>query len=104
MVVLVSIVANPTNHTPTIRLLGEQVSTVVKACGELRSDLRLLDGSVDEIKTQVAVLQQKPPTCEGCQMLQVEIARLKERVTIGAGILAVIQVLGMAMAAYLAGR
>jgi len=37
-------------------------------------------------------------------VLQVEIARLKERVTIGAGILAAIQVLGMAIAAYLAGR
>jgi len=95
----------PRNHSPTIRLLGEQVSTALKACGELRADLRTLDGSVDEVKTQLAVLQQKsPPTCEGCQALQVEIARLKERVTIGAGILAVIQVLGMAMAAYLAGR
>ena len=95
----------PRNHSPTIRLLGEQVSTALKACGELRANLRTLDGSVDEVKTQLAVLQQKsPPTCEGCQALQVEIARLKERVTIGAGILAVIQVLGMAMAAYLAGR
>ena len=94
----------PTNHSPTIRLLGEQVSTALKACGELRADFRSLDSSVDEVKTQLAVLQQKPPTCEGCQVLQVEIARLKERVTIGAGILAVIQVLGMAMAAYLAGR
>jgi len=94
----------PRNHSPTIRLLGEQVSTALKACGELRADLRILDGSVDEVKTQLAVLQQKPPVCEGCQALQIEIARLKERVTIGAGILAVIQVLGMAMAAYLAGR
>ena len=92
------------NHSPTIRLLGEQVSTALKACGELRADLRMLDGSVDEVKTQLAVLQQKPPVCEGCQVLQIEIARLKERVTIGAGILAAIQVLGMAMAAYLAGR
>jgi len=94
----------PRNHSPTIRLLGEQVSTALRACGELRTDLRTLDSSVDELKTQVAVLQQKPPTCEGCQVLQVEIARLKERVTIGAGILAAIQVLGMAIAAYLAGR
>ena len=94
----------PTNHSPTIRLLGEQVSTALKACGELRVDFRSLDGVVDELKTQVAVLRQKPPTCEGCQVLQVEIARLKERVTIGAGILAAIQVLGMAIAAYLAGR
>ena len=92
------------NHSPTIRLLGEQVSTALRACGELRADFRALDGSVDELKTQLAVLRQKPPTCEGCQTLQVEIARLKERVTIGAGILAAIQVLGMAIAAYLAGR
>jgi len=94
----------PRNHSPTIRLLGDQVSTALKTCGELRADFRALDGSVDEVKTQLAVLQQKPPVCEGCQALQIEIARLKERVTIGAGILAVIQVLGMAMAAYLAGR
>ena len=94
----------PRNHSPTIRLLGEQVSTALKACGELRADLRLLDGSVDEIKTSLAVLQQKPPVCEGCQALQIEIARLKERVAIGAGILAAIQVLVYAIAAYLAGR
>jgi len=94
----------PRNHSPTIRLLGEQVSTALKACGELRADLRTLDGSVDEVKTALAVLQQKPPVCDGCYALQIEIARLKERVTIGAGILAVIQVLGMAIAAYLAGR
>jgi len=94
----------PRNHSPTIRLLGEQVSTALKACSELRTDLRTLDNSVDDLTTQLAVLQQKPPVCEGCQALQIEIARLKERVTIGAGILAAIQVLGMAMAAYLAGR
>ena len=94
----------PRNHSPTIRLLGEQVSTALKACSELRTDLRTLDNSVDDLTTQLAVLQQKPPVCEGCQALQIEIARLKERMTIGAGILAVIQVLGMAMAAYLAGR
>jgi len=80
------------------------VSTVLRACGELRADLRTLDNSVDDLKTKLAVLQQKPPACEGCQALQVEIARLKERMTIGAGILAAIQVLGMAIAAYLAGR
>ena len=80
------------------------MSTALKACGELRADLRTLDNSVDEVKTALAVLQQKPPVCDGCQALRIEIARLKERVTIGAGILAVIQVLGMAIAAYLAGR
>ena len=80
------------------------MSTVLKACGELRADFRTLDSSVDEIRTGLAVLQQKPPVCDGCQALQIEVARLKERVTIGAGILAAIQVLGMAIAAYLAGR
>jgi len=94
----------PKNHSPTIRLLGAQVSTALNACGELRADLRSLDNSVDDLTTQLAVLQQKPPTCEGCQALQIEIARLKERVTIGAGILAAIQVVAMAIAAYLAGR
>ena len=93
------------NHSPTIRLLGEQVSTVLKACGELRADLRTLDSSVDELKTQLAVLQQKsPPTCEGCQALQVEIARLKERLSIIMAGLALLQIVGTAIAAYLAGR
>ena len=89
------------NHTPTIRLLGEQVSTVTRACGELRADMKALDGEVEQIKLALA---KGPLVCDGCQVLQVEIARLKERVTIGAGILAVVQVLGMAIAAYLAGR
>ena len=90
-----------TNHTPTIRLLGEQVSTVTRACGELRADMKALDNEVEQIKIALA---KGPPTCDGCQALMVEVARLKERVTIGAGILAAIQVLGMAIAAYLAGR
>jgi hypothetical protein len=92
------------NHSPTIRLLGEQVSTALKACGELRADLRTLDGSVDELTTQLAVLQQKPPVCEGCQALQIEIARLKERMSIAIGILSVLQVISMGIAAYLAAR
>ena len=92
----------PRNHSPTIRLLGEQVSTALKACGELRADLRTLDGSVDEVKTALAILQQKPPTCEGCQALQIEIARLKERMSIAIGILGVLQVISTAVAAYLA--
>jgi len=91
----------PRNHSPTIRLLVEQVSTALKACGELRSDFKLLDGEVEQIKIALA---KGPSTCDGCQALMVEMARLKERMTIGAGILAVIQVLGMAIAAYLAGR
>jgi len=81
------------------------VSTVLRACGELRADLRTLDSSVDELKTQLAVLQQKsPPTCEGCQALQVEIARLKERLSIIMAGLALLQIVGTAIAAYLAGR
>ena len=92
---------NAVNHTPTIRLLGEQISTVTRACGELRADMKVLDGEVEQIKLALA---KGPLVCDGCQALQIEIARLKERVTIGAGILAVIQVLGMAIAAYLAGR
>jgi len=63
--------------------------------------MKALDGEVEQIKLALA---KGPLVCDGCQALQIEIARLKERVTIGAGILAVIQVLGMAMAAYLAGR
>ena len=95
----------PRNHTPTLRLLGEQVSTALKACGELRADLRALDSSVDELTTNLAVLQQKsPPLCEGCQALQIEIARLKERMSIAVGILGVLQILSTAIAAYLAGR
>ena len=92
----------PRNHSPTIRLLGDQVSTALKTCGELRADFRALDGSVDEVKTQLAVLQQKPPVCEGCQALQIEIARLKERMSIAIGILSVLQVVSTAVAAYLA--
>ena len=81
------------------------MSTVLRACGELRVDLRTLDSSVDELKTQLAVLQQKsPPTCEGCQALQVEIARLKERLSIIMAGLALLQIVGTAIAAYLAGR
>ena len=76
--------AEPKNHAPTIRLLGEQVGTALKACGELRSDYRALDDVVDEI--------------------QIEIAKLKERATLVAGLLAVIQVVAMAIAAYMAGR
>jgi len=94
----------PRNHSPTIRLLGEQVSTALKACGELRADFRSLDGVVDDIRTQLAVLQQKPPVCEGCQALQIEIARLKERMSIAVGILGVLQVVSTVIAAYLAGR
>jgi len=95
----------PRNHSPTIRLLGEQVSTALKACGELRSDFRALDGTVDEIKTDLAVLQEKsPPVCDGCLALQIEIARLKERMSIAVGILGVLQIVSTAIAAYLAGR
>ena len=80
------------------------MSTALKACAELRADFRSLDGSVDELKTQLAVLQQKPSVCTGCQALQIEIARLKERMSIAVGILGVLQVISTAIAAYLAGR
>ena len=93
--------ANPTNHTPTIRLLGEQVSTVIKACGELRADMKVLDGEVEQIKLAMAKM---PASAEDFHALCIEVARLKERVTIGAGVLAAIQVVAMAIAAYLAGR
>lgn len=92
-------VASPTNHTPTIRLLVEQVSTALKACGELRSDFKLLDGEVEQIKIALA---KGPPTCDGCQALMVEMARLKERLSIAIGILSVLQVISTAIAAYLA--
>ena len=92
----------PRNHSPTIRLLGGQVSTALKACGELRADFRALDGTVDGLRTDLAVLQQKPPVCEGCQALQIEIARLKERMSIAVGLLGVLQIISTAVAAYLA--
>ena len=91
----------PRNHSPTIRLLGEQVSTALKACGELRADLRTLDDEVEQIRLALAKM---PASSEDFHALRIEVARLKERVTIGAGILAAIQVVAMAIAAYLAGR
>jgi len=87
------------NHTPTIRLLGAQITTALTACGELRADLRTLDDEVEQVRLALA---KGPPICEGCLALQVEIARLKERLSIIVGVLAVLQVLGTAIAAYLA--
>ena len=89
------------NHTPTIRLLGEQISTVTRACGELRADMKALDGEVEQIKLALA---KGPLVCDGCQALQIEIARLKERMSIAVGILSVLQIISTAIAAYLAGR
>ena len=93
--------AEPKNHAPTIRLLGEQVSTALKACGSLRADLRSLDDEVEQIRLTLAKM---PASAEDFHVLCIEVARLKERVTIGAAILTVIQVVAMAIAAYLAGR
>ena len=45
-----------------------------------------------------------PASAEDFHALRIEVARLKERVTIGAGILAAVQVVAMAIAVYLAGR
>lgn len=87
------------NHTPTIRLLGSQITTALNACGELRADLRTLDGEVEEIRLCLAKM---PASAEEYQALQVEVARLKERMSIIVGILAVLQVVGTAVAAYLA--
>lgn len=75
--------------------------TALNACGELRADLRTLDGEVEEIRLCLAKM---PASAEEYQALQVEVARMKERMTIIMGILAVLQILGTGIAAYLAGR
>jgi len=87
------------NHTPTIRLLGAQITTALTACGELRADLRSLDDEVEQVRL---ALVKGPPICEGCQELKVQLARLNERMSIIVGALAVLQILGTAIAAYLA--
>jgi hypothetical protein len=89
------------NHSPTIRLLGSQVATALSACGELRADLRSLDDEVEQVRLSLAKM---PASTEEYQALQVEVARLKERMSIIVGILAVLQIIGTAIAAYLAGR
>lgn len=89
------------NHTPTIRLLGSQVSTALTTCGELKGDVRRLDDEVEQVRLAVAKM---PASSEEYHALQVEVARLKERLSISVGILAALQLIGTGIAAYLAGR
>jgi hypothetical protein len=82
-----------------MRLLESQIATALTACGELKADLRILDGEIDAMRL---VLAKMPANGKEYQDLQLEVARLKERMSIIVAVLAVVQILGTAIAAYLA--
>lgn len=96
----------PGQSGATVRLLGAQVATALRSIGENRADVRTLDKEVETLKIEVAVLKTRDEkeTCEGCQALEVKVARLSERATLVVEILAAIQILGIAIAAYLGSR
>ena len=97
---------NPRDHSATIRLLGEQVATIQRYIAEDRIDIKTLEKAVEALKVTVAVLQARDEEeiCRGCQKLQIEVARIRERATLVAEVLAAIEVLGIAFAAYLGSR